>query len=91
MTTTLVTGGTGQLGTPTVAGLRAAGHDVRVLSRKSGPGLVTADVTSGAGVAEAVAGVDVVVHMVSTFGKGDSAAKGDVPVTEKLVEAANQQ
>ena len=34
--TILVTGGTGTLGRPTVALLRAAGHDVRVLSRIGG-------------------------------------------------------
>ena len=38
MTTTLVTGATGTLGAPTVSRLRAAGHDVRALSRRSGPG-----------------------------------------------------
>lgn len=38
MTTILVTGGTGTLGTPTVTLLRAAGHDVRVLSRSTRPG-----------------------------------------------------
>ncbi|EFV14081.1 SDR family oxidoreductase [Segniliparus rugosus] len=88
MTTVLVTGGTGQLGAPTVVGLRASGHDVRVLSRKSGPGLVTADVVSGRGVAEAVAGVDVVVHLVSTIGKDDPAGKGDLPLAARLVEEA---
>ena len=37
MTTTLVTGATGTLGIPTVNRLRAAGHDVRALSRRRGP------------------------------------------------------
>jgi uncharacterized protein YbjT (DUF2867 family) len=44
MTTTLVTGATGTLGIPTVNRLRAAGHDVRALSRRRGPGLTAAGV-----------------------------------------------
>ncbi|SFP67604.1 NAD dependent epimerase/dehydratase family protein [Geodermatophilus dictyosporus] len=55
MTTTLVTGATGTLGALTVARLRAAGHDVRALSRRNGPGLTTGDLLTGAGIAEAVA------------------------------------
>ena len=34
--TILVTGGTGILGRPTVALLRSAGHNVRILSRQPG-------------------------------------------------------
>ncbi|MGY1620397.1 SDR family oxidoreductase [Geodermatophilus sp. SYSU D00691] len=63
MTTTLVTGATGTLGVPTVARLRAAGHDVRALSRRSGPGLVTGDLVSGDGLDAALDGVDVVLHL----------------------------
>ena len=47
--TILVTGGTGTLGRPTVQRLRAAGHDVRILSRTPGPDRMTGDVTSGTG------------------------------------------
>jgi nucleoside-diphosphate-sugar epimerase len=50
MTSTLVTGATGTLGAPTVTRLRAAGHDVRALSRRSGPGLMTGDLLTGAGL-----------------------------------------
>ena len=53
MTTTLVTGATGTLGTPTVRRLEAAGHDVRALSRRSGPGLTTGDLRTGAGLKRA--------------------------------------
>ncbi len=49
MTTILVTGGTRGLGVPTVEGLRAAGHDVRVLSRGSS-GTHQGDLSTGAGV-----------------------------------------
>src|SRR4051812_18699976 len=62
MTTTLVTGATGTLGTPTVTRLRATGHDVRALSRRSGPGLTTGDLLTGAGIREALTGVDTVLH-----------------------------
>jgi uncharacterized protein YbjT (DUF2867 family) len=82
----LVTGGTGRLGRPVVAGLRAAGHDVRVLSRKprpSGPGVhhVAGDLVQGTGVAAALGGVATVVHCASDD-------RGDVAAARHLVEAA---
>ena len=83
MQTTLVTGATGALGTPTVARLRAAGHDVRALSRRSGPGLTTGDLLTGAGIPEAVAGADTVLHL-ATGRRG----KGDVEATRNLLDAA---
>ena len=78
--TILVTGGTGSLGTPTVALLKKAGHDIRVLSRKSGPFI--GDLTSGAGLAEAFAGVDTVLHLATTARSKDTAQ------TRNAVEAA---
>ena len=83
MTTTLVTGATGTLGTPTVIRLRAAGHDVRALSRRSGPGLTTGDLLGGAGLDEALTGVDTVLHL-ATGPRG----KGDVEAARTLVRAA---
>jgi uncharacterized protein YbjT (DUF2867 family) len=83
MTTTLVTGATGALGVPTVSRLRAAGHDVRALSRRSGPGLTTGDLLTGAGIPEAVAGADTVLHL-ATGPRG----RGDVEATRTLLEAA---
>jgi uncharacterized protein YbjT (DUF2867 family) len=83
MTTTLVTGATGTLGTPTVSRLRAAGHDVRSLSRRSGPGLTTGNLLTGAGISEALGGVDTVLHL-ATGPRG----KGDVAATRILLEAA---
>jgi uncharacterized protein YbjT (DUF2867 family) len=80
-TTTLVTGATGTLGGPTVQRLRAAGHDVRSLSRRTGPGLVTGDLLTGAGIASALDGVDTVVNLASGPRKDDVA-------TRHLVEAA---
>ena len=83
MTTTLVTGATGTLGVPTVARLREAGHDVRALSRGSGPDLTTGDLLTGAGIREAVAGADTVLHL-ATGRRG----KGDVEATRTLLAAA---
>src|SRR3954468_12848008 len=83
MTTTLVTGATGTLGVPTVARLRAAGHDVRALSRCTGPGLLTGDLLTGAGIREAVTGVDTVLHL-ATGPRG----RGDVEAARTLLDAA---
>lgn len=76
MTTILVTGATGTLGTPTTAQLTAAGHDVRALSRRTGPGLTTGDLLTGEGIPEAIAGVDTVVHLATgrnDVGQGEAA------------------
>ena len=78
--TILVTGATGTLGTATVARLRAAGHDVRALSRRTGPGLVTGDLLSGDGLAAALDGVGTVVHLAT--------GRDDVRATGNLLEAA---
>lgn len=56
-----VAGGTGMVGSRLVAALRAAGHEVVVLSRSAG-----VDLVSGDGLAEALAGVEVVVDVTST-------------------------
>ena len=71
MATVLVTGGTGTLGRALVPQLTAAGHTVRVLSRRQSP-CVPADVEAwqgdmltGAGIAAAVDGADVVIHAAS--------------------------
>ena len=74
----LVTGGTGILGRPTVDLLRAAGHDVRVYSRSTG-----GDLATGAGLAEALDGVDTVLHLAT------SASMKDVAQTQRLVDAAS--
>jgi uncharacterized protein YbjT (DUF2867 family) len=64
--TILVTGGTGHLGRDVVRLLTARGHRVRILARRPGddPAVdwVAGDLGTGAGIAEAVAGVDAVVH-----------------------------
>ncbi|WP_020671665.1 SDR family oxidoreductase [Amycolatopsis nigrescens] len=77
----LVTGGTGVLGRPLVDRLRADGHEVGVLSRHSEPPV---DLRDGAGLDEALAGRDVVVHCATTMGGGDVRAAG------RLLEAAHR-
>lgn len=80
--TLLVTGGTGTLGRPTVDRLRAKGHDVRILSRNAGPDRVVGDVTTGEGLAEAMRGVDTVLHLATSAGKKDPGQ------TQNVVDAA---
>ncbi|MBB3662767.1 uncharacterized protein YbjT (DUF2867 family) [Prauserella sediminis] len=86
-TSILVTGGTGTLGRAVVDKL-TAGHEVRVLSRghadDRGAEWVRGDLRTGAGVATAVAGVEVVVHCATTNGRGDVAA------TRNLLAAAHR-
>jgi uncharacterized protein YbjT (DUF2867 family) len=62
VSTVLVTGGSGTLGSKLVPLLAGRGHDVRVLSRRAGRGTHVGDLTTGAGLAEAAAGADLVVH-----------------------------
>jgi uncharacterized protein YbjT (DUF2867 family) len=83
----LVTGGTGTLGRLLVPRLRATGHTVRVLSRRSreagdGVELVTGDLGTGEGIDAAVEGAEVVVHCAGT-------AKGDEDKARHLIRAAS--
>ncbi|MET0234918.1 MAG: NAD(P)H-binding protein [Kibdelosporangium sp.] len=80
--TILVTGGTGNLGAHLVRLLSQAGHDVRVASRRTGDGLATVDWKTGAGLADAVAGVEVIVHCAGDHRGND--------VERRLVAAARQ-
>jgi uncharacterized protein YbjT (DUF2867 family) len=82
--TILVTGATGTLGVPTVARLRAAGHDVRALSRSRGPGLATGDLLTGSGIDAAVTGVDTVVHLATGL------RRKDVVIARTLLDAAHR-
>ncbi|MFE6591433.1 SDR family oxidoreductase [Streptomyces sp. NPDC057781] len=83
----LVTGGTGTLGGHVVPLLRAAGHEVRVLTRRPRPAEdgvthVTGDLLTGEGVEAAVDGVHTVLHLAG-------GPKGDDEATRTLVRAAS--
>jgi uncharacterized protein YbjT (DUF2867 family) len=82
-TPVLVTGGTGRLGGELVARLRATGRDVRVLSRRAGAQRVVGDLDTGAGLVEALRGVEVVVHAASRAGH-------DVAGTRRLLDATGR-
>ena len=95
----LVTGGTGALGTGLVPLLLKAGLDVRVLSRRKSPALpagaraVPGDLTTGDGLDEAIAAVDVVAHLASgTSGVPSyaNAKRTDVEGTRRLLDAARR-
>src|SRR5437870_3686583 len=84
----LVTGGTGTLGHLVVPRLRDAGCTVRVLSRRSreaGEGIevVTGDLATGAGIAAAVEGAEIIVHCAGS-------SKGDEEKALNLVRAASR-
>jgi uncharacterized protein YbjT (DUF2867 family) len=87
----LLTGGTGGLGREVVRAAEAAGHIVRIASRRARPQGVPAvrwarmDVETGEGVAEALAGADAVIHAASDPKRH---AAVDVEGTRRLVEAA---
>ncbi|MEV3968842.1 NAD(P)H-binding protein [Streptomyces sp. NPDC050698] len=84
----LVTGGTGTLGGHVVPLLRAAGHDVRILTRHARPAAdgvryVTGDLLKDEGVAAAVDGARTVLHLAG-------GPKGDDEATRALVRAASR-
>ncbi|MGX5212973.1 SDR family oxidoreductase [Streptomyces violaceus] len=84
----LVTGGTGTLGGHVVPLLRAAGHDVRILSRNACPAAdgvdyVTGDLLKGEGVEAALDGAQTVLHLAG-------GPKGDDEATRNLVRAASR-
>ena len=80
--TILVTGGTGILGRPTVALLRARGHEVRILSRTPGDGRIVGDLNAGGDLSAAFDGVDTLLHLAT------SANSKDVAQTQRLMAAA---
>ncbi|MDV6243624.1 SDR family oxidoreductase [Rhodococcus opacus] len=84
----LITGGTGTLGRQVVPLLRAAGRDVRVLSRhgrEPGDGVeyLAGDLFEGKGIEPALEGVEIVLHLAG-------GPKGDEVATRNLVEAASR-
>lgn len=88
----LVTGGTGALGRDVVKGLRASGHRVRVLSRRSGTGAdwVQGNLASGKGIDAAVAEMDVVVHAATAAARLWQWRSVDAVGTRRLLEASRR-
>ncbi|MDP2676024.1 MAG: NAD(P)H-binding protein [Dehalococcoidia bacterium] len=92
MSRVLITGGTGVLGRELVPRLAAAGHGVRVMSRRAAPAegapaeWAQAQIGTGEGLAEAVAGVAVIVHAASSPFR--RTREVDVEGTRRLLEAA---
>ncbi|WP_405495088.1 SDR family oxidoreductase [Streptomyces sp. NBC_00096] len=86
MSAILVTGGTGTLGRLVVDRLRAADHEVRVLSRNVPAGALSSpvDLREGTGLDAALAGAEVIVHCASSPRGGDDVAAGH------LIEAAKR-
>jgi uncharacterized protein YbjT (DUF2867 family) len=83
--TVLVTGASGTLGSAVLPRLVKEGYDVRPMSRRPRSGWVAADLLTGAGVAEAVRGVDAIVHLASARRK---TRETDVDGTRRLLTAA---
>jgi uncharacterized protein YbjT (DUF2867 family) len=90
MSTVLVTGASGHLGSLLVPRLVADGHQVRTFSRTAptapalaGASACTGDLTDGVGLREALEGVDTVVHCASDPRRPD----GEVRCTTNLIEA----
>jgi len=93
MTKVLVTGGAGRLGSKVVKELTETGYSVRIMSRKRQPmDLLSttewahADLETGQGIADAVAGIDVIVHTASSPFK--HTRQIDVEGTRLLLEQA---
>lgn len=92
MTATLVTGGTGGLGSELVERLIKKDHAVRIMSRRAAPasgGLMTewakASLETGEGLAAAVDGIECVAHCASSPFRNTREA--DVEGTRRLLEA----
>jgi uncharacterized protein YbjT (DUF2867 family) len=93
MTNVLVTGGAGRLGRKVVKELTATGYRERIMSRKPQPANLLsatewaqADLETGQGIADAVTGIDVVVHAASSPFK--HTRQIDIDGTRLLLEQA---
>ncbi len=90
----LITGGTGVLGSELVPRFANAGYSVRIMSRRPKPDegseveWAQADTASGDGLAEAVSGVDLIVHAASSPFRRTEAV--DVAGTARLLGHARE-
>jgi uncharacterized protein YbjT (DUF2867 family) len=82
--TILLTGGTGRLGRHVAAVLRSRSLDHRILSRSPGDGRVVADLATGAGLSDALAEVDTVLHLATSRRK-------DIGHTRRLLAGMTPQ
>jgi nucleoside-diphosphate-sugar epimerase len=103
MTTVLVTGGRGFLGSHLVSRLRQDGYRVRIFARprpedpaggSTDPDVFLGDIRDPDAVSRAVQGVDKVIHTVSNFRKGgsdrDDAHAINVQGTENVLQACRE-
>jgi uncharacterized protein YbjT (DUF2867 family) len=92
MSRVLISGGTGVLGSEVAGRLAQAGYTVRVMSRRAAPAegagteWAQAQIETGEGLAEAAAGVEVIVHCASSPFR--RTREVDVEGTRRLLEAA---
>jgi nucleoside-diphosphate-sugar epimerase len=88
----LVTGGTGVLGRRIVTRLRSQGHRARVLTRNVGDKVdaVQGDLITGAGLIEAVADMDAIIHAASATTQLTKARSIDVVGTRRLLAMARE-
>jgi uncharacterized protein YbjT (DUF2867 family) len=88
----LVTGGTGALGRQVVKKLREAGHRAIVMSRRPGPTADRrqADLATGAGLEQAVRGVEAIIHAGSATTRPWRYHITDVEGTRRLIGLAKQ-
>jgi len=86
----LVTGGTGTLGRHVVSLFRQSGHRARILSRRPRGHVdaVQGDLKTGAGIARALQGMEVVVHLASATRSPTAARAVDVDGTRRLLTMA---
>jgi uncharacterized protein YbjT (DUF2867 family) len=86
----LVTGGTGRLGRHVVTLLRNAGHRARILSRdpRGHVDAVQGDLSTGAGLIKAVAGMDAIIHAATQLNKLHAT---DVVGTRRLLAMAREE